>query len=260
MHGERLNNGLTAIAVGDGAALVTLPGLGNGADLAVKVPRMVALSAKTLARGFRRRVHHIQRPTEMPRGTTIEELAGWHAEALRERFDGPVDVMGTSAGGITALQLAMDHPDVVRRLVLCTAASRPSEEGKRALLRLMREERRGKHDPWAASGLITRGPLRLLTTVVYTVASLTNNKRAPGEAEMVEAAQGWDVTERLGEVQAPTLVIAGTRDALVPVEYARATAERIPNARLLLIEGGDHLTTMFNGRVSPTIRGFLDYR
>ena len=68
---------------------------------------------------------------------TVAQLAGWHATAFRERFGEPVDVMGISGGGITALQLELDHPGTVRRLVLCIAAR-------------------------IGSRLIAHGPLRLL--------------------------------------------------------------------------------------------------
>jgi pimeloyl-ACP methyl ester carboxylesterase len=258
MRGERLDNGLSVIRVGSGLPLVTLPGLGAGADLAAKVPRLAAFSATMLARGLGREVHHIQRPMNPASGMTLGELAGWHAEALRARFGGPVDVMGTSGGGVTALQLALDHPDTVRRLVLCTIASRPGEEGKRQLVRLLEDELVGRNNPWAASGLVTRGPQRVLVAGMFAVGALTGKKRAAGEFALVEAIKDWDVTGRLHEVRAPTLLIAGGRDALIPADNARATAAGIPNCQLLMIEGGDHLTTMFNPRVSPTIKGFLD--
>ena len=46
--------------------------------------------------------------------------------------------------------------------------------------------------------------------------------------------------QALGEVEIPTLVIHGTNDALVPVEHGRATADAIPAARLLVVEGLGH--------------------
>jgi hypothetical protein len=62
VRGERLNDGLSAVAVGEGPPLVVLPGLGQGADLSVRVPRMAAWSTTALARGFRRTVHLVHRP------------------------------------------------------------------------------------------------------------------------------------------------------------------------------------------------------
>src|SRR3954451_24046475 len=140
VRGERLNDGLSAVAVGEGSPLVMLPGLGQGADLAVRVPRLAALSTTALAGGFKRRVHLIHRPVRPAAGMTIAELAGWHATALRERFGEPVDVMGISGGGATALQLALDHPGTVRRLVLCAVASPVGEHGMRDLSRMVERE------------------------------------------------------------------------------------------------------------------------
>jgi pimeloyl-ACP methyl ester carboxylesterase len=230
-RGERLNDGLSAVAAGKGPPLVILPGLGRGADLSVRVPRLAAWSAAALASGFKRTVHQVNRPLRPPAGMTIAELAGWHATAFRERFGEPVDVMGISGGGVTALQLALDHPGTVRRLVLCVAASRVSEQGRRDLMRMVELEGEGR--------LFPRRP------------------RAPGEAALVAAAQDWDVTGRLGEVSVPVLVAGGTRDRVIPPELVRATASGIPGARLLLLAGRGHVTALYDPRLKPAIAAFL---
>ncbi|GAA3538619.1 3-oxoadipate enol-lactonase [Amycolatopsis ultiminotia] len=253
MRGARLNDGLSVLTVGSGPALVVVPGLGAGADLAERVPRSAEWSARALATGLNRTVHLVHRPMWMPDGTSIAELAGWYAAALRERFDRPVDVLGTSAGGVTGLQLAMDHPDLVRRLVMLVAASRADERAARALLESVRREQRGRSAAWAGSGLVARGPLRLLVFGAYALGG----RRAPGEAAMATALQGWDVTDRLAEVTAPTLVIGGTRDRIIPPDLVRATAAGIPDSRLLLLPGRDHLRAMYARQVKPAIETFL---
>jgi len=160
LRGERLNDGLSAVAAGAGPPLVILPGFGPGADLSVRVPRSAAWSTVALARGFRRRIHLIHRPVHPPAGMTIAALAGWHATAFRDRFGEPVDVMGISGGGVTALQLELDHPGTVRRLVLCSAASRVGPQGLSELLRLIEAEDQGRSAARIGSGLIAHGPLR----------------------------------------------------------------------------------------------------
>ena len=182
-----MNDGLSVVAVGEGPPLVVLPGLGQGADLSVRVPRMAAWSTAALASGFRRTVHLIHRPVRPPSGMTIATLAGWHATALRERFGEPVDVMGTSGGGVTALQLALDHPGTVRRLVLCIAASRVGEDGLRDLLRMVELEGKGRSSARIGSRLIAHGPLRLLLLAAFGLSP--SRPRAPGEAALVEAVQ-----------------------------------------------------------------------
>jgi pimeloyl-ACP methyl ester carboxylesterase len=255
MRGERLNDGLSAVAVGDGAPLVVLPGLGAGADLSVRVPRTAALSTTALARGFGRTVHLIHRPVHPPPGMTIADLAGWHAAALRARFGEPVDVIGTSGGGAIALQMVLDHPGVVRRLVLQVAASRGDEVGRRDLLRMVEREREGRSAARIGSRLIAHGPLRVGLLVAFTL--FRGRPRAPGEVALVEAVQDWDVTGRLGEVGVPTLVVGGGRDRLVPPELVRATTDGIPDARLLLLPGRGHMSALFDRRLKPAIEAFF---
>lgn len=256
MQGERLNDGLSVVTAGDGPPLVFLPGLGRGADLSEEVPRTLARSARAVATGSHRTVHLINRPVDMPSGTTVAELARWHAIALRARFGGPVDVMGTSGGGITALQLAMDHPETVHRLVICVAASRVSDRGRRDLLRGVELERQGKSAAWVSSGLVAHGLLRLVAATTYRMGS--GEQRAPGEIALIEAVQNWDVTGRLSEISAPTLVVGGTRDPLIPAELAEATAHGIPDARLVLLRGRGHTTALFDPRAMQATSAFLD--
>jgi pimeloyl-ACP methyl ester carboxylesterase len=256
MRGERLNNGLSVTTAGDGPPLVFLPGLGEGADLAEDVPGALARSARAVALGTGRTVHLICRPVAMPSGTSITELAGWHATALRDRFAGPVDVMGVSGGGITALQVALDHREVLHRLVVCVAAARVSDRGRRDLRYSVERERAGKSSAWVSSGLVAHGLLRLVAAGLYARGGDT--RRAPGEVALVEAIQDWDVTGRLGEIGTPTLIIGGSRDPLIPPELAEATAHGIPGARLLLLRGRGHTTAMLDPRSTQATKAFLD--
>lgn len=256
LRGERLNDGLSAVAAGEGPPLVLLPGFGRGADLSQRVPRAVALSTVALARGFKRTVCQINRPLNPPPGMTVADLAGWHATALRQRFGEPVDVMGISGGGGTALQLALDHPGTVRRLVLCNIASRVSEDGLRGLSQVTQLEGEGRSSAAAGSRLIAHGPLRPLVQAAYELAP--GRPRAPGEIALVKAGQTWDVTARLRELRLPVLVIGGTRDRIIPADLMRATATGIPGAQLLLLPGRGHLTALWDRRAKPAIQAFLD--
>jgi pimeloyl-ACP methyl ester carboxylesterase len=56
----------------------------------------------------------------------------------------------------------------------------------------------------------------------------------------VQAVAGHDTCERLGEIEAPTLVIHGTVDQMLPVSNAHAIAARVPGARLEILEDVGH--------------------
>ena len=70
--------------------------------------------------------------------------------------------------------------------------------------------------------------------------------------------QGWSVMNRLGEIHVPTLVTAGRYDFLFPPEHQAILADRIPNARLELIECAGHNPQMEETDVTVgIIRSFL---
>lgn len=104
--GGRLAHGLSVLTVGDGPPLVSIPGLGQGGGPRAGGPPQRCPLGSRARHGDRAPVHLINRPLEMPPCSTIADVAGWYADVLRNRFDGPVDVFGASAGGVTALQLA----------------------------------------------------------------------------------------------------------------------------------------------------------
>jgi pimeloyl-ACP methyl ester carboxylesterase len=82
--------------------------------------------------------------------------------------------------------------------------------------------------------------------------------RAPGEAALIEAGQGWDITNRLGEISLPVLVAGGTRGRVVPPELVRATAVGIPGACLLMLPGRGHFSALYDPRLKPAITAFID--
>jgi pimeloyl-ACP methyl ester carboxylesterase len=61
-----------------------------------------------------------------------------------------------------------------------------------------------------------------------------------GFKRQAEAATDFDTYDRLAQIAAPTLILAGTRDDLIPAENSRILASRIPNAELVLFEGAGH--------------------
>jgi pimeloyl-ACP methyl ester carboxylesterase len=72
-----------------------------------------------LARHFR--VYAVSRAPGMAAGTTIAEIAAEHADAISAEFGTAVDVLGISSGGSIALQLAADHPNAVRTLIVASS-------------------------------------------------------------------------------------------------------------------------------------------
>jgi pimeloyl-ACP methyl ester carboxylesterase len=63
----------------------------------------------------------------------------------------------------------------------------------------------------------------------------------PAIMAQAQAVMGHDANDRLSSITAPTLVIHGTADRMLPMHNGEIIAERIPNARLELFEGVGHM-------------------
>ena len=70
------------------------------------------------------------------------------------------------------------------------------------------------------------------------------SKRSSTYAALCEAIAAWDFRDRLGEVRAPTLVIAGAEDPSTTVEHARLLRDGIAAARLEVLDDAAHLANV----------------
>ena len=136
---------------------------------------------------------------------------------------GPAAVVGHSLGGYVAADLAAERPDLVERLVLVDAAALPLEGPVRGHVRnLLR-----------GGGRSERALVRI---------AIVDIARA-GPIVIVRAARqllASDLSPRLAAIQAPTLVVWGEEDALIPLSRGRRLAAAIPGARFALIPGAGH--------------------
>jgi 3-oxoadipate enol-lactonase len=157
-------------------------------------------------------------------------------------------VIGASMGGMIAQQLALDHPERVRSLVLaCTtpggrAGAPPWRMLATAALRPMLGARRTFPlvAPILYAGDTIRGrPERMRDDLARRIADNTSSLTTYAQ---MGAIAGHDTRARLVELESvPTLVIHGLEDKLVPPERGRALAEAIPGARLELVPACGHL-------------------
>ncbi|MEU4614526.1 bifunctional 3-oxoadipate enol-lactonase/4-carboxymuconolactone decarboxylase PcaDC [Streptomyces umbrinus] len=169
-------------------------------------------------------------------GATIADLAALVlalADSLGlDRFS----YAGVSLGGAVGLHLAVHHPERIERLaVICSSAhfngSKPWEE--RAAL--VREEGLAELAKSADSRWFTPG---------FTVPELVEDHRTADPdayAACCDALAAFDIRERLAEIGAPTLLVAGREDPATPPAHLREIADAVPGAALVEIPGASHL-------------------
>jgi 3-oxoadipate enol-lactonase len=175
----------------------------------------------------------------------MADLADDAAALLRELDTGPVVWIGLSMGGMVGQELALRHPGLVRALVLANTTSgypAPVQEVWRQRIATVQAEgiepiadavmARYFHDGFRAAhpGTVARFRRRVVAT------------DSTGYAGCCHAVGTVDTTARLGQIKAPTLVIAGELDQGTPVAMAQILVDGIPGAQLEVLSDASHLS------------------
>ncbi len=213
-----------------------------------------------------RRVYLVRRPTRLAADASIESMADSYAKALASRFDEPVDVLGISMGGCIAQALASSHPDVVRRLIVGTAACRLNEEGSAIAARW--RDFAADHD-WEAlyseAADLTfsdwRGSLYSRLQWLPTDLIFGDPPVSADVSISLDALSAFDACDRVSDIEAPTLLIGGDEDPFFDERTMRETAEAIPDAQLFVFRRSGHGAFAEHRRAfDQTATDFLDKR
>ncbi len=248
------------LTVGGGMPLVVLAGLLPAAGVAPGLLRgQHERTAALFARG--RQVFYVNRRPRMPRGATMAEIAAEHAAAMRMSFGRPVDLLGVSTGGSIAQQIAAEHPDVVRRLVLISTGCRLGPAAalvQRQVAARVRAEAIPQACAVIAADLAPVGPLALLAGAAGRLVGprLLGREGLDDMATMAEAEDSFDLA-RLPPIQAPTLIIGGGRDRYYETSLVEETRRLIPNCRVEILPLLGHITVLSHPRTLRSVSEFL---
>lgn len=171
---------------------------------------------------------------------------------------GAVDVMGVSWGGGLAQQFAFQHPRRTHRLILvATSPGHLMVPGDPRALVKMASPRR-----YVDPAYLKKNFEALYGGETGGAEAHVGRIEAPsrrGYFFQLLAMAGWTSLPFLPFLKAPTLVLAGDHDKIVPLANARILARLIPKARLHVVKGGGHLFIVSRaGEVVPLIKEFLD--
>lgn len=228
---------------GEGAPLLLIPGFGTGLWIWFKQVPAFAKKFRTLTFDPR----GISRSLAPDEPITIRTIADDAAKLLRALSLGSAHILGASFGGFVAQEFALRYPQMTKSLLLCCTSFggprhvAPSVETLQALASTkglntqerVRENLLLAFSPWF---------IEEHREEVERVIELRAQNFVPEHAYLhqLQAALAFNTEERVSQVKAPTLVLTGDADTIVPPENSRNLAALIPHARLVTIAGGSH--------------------
>ncbi len=228
---------------GTGDPVLLLHGLGSSiADWSPQVP--------VLARRFRAVTVDVRGHGDSGKPPGPYHIADFAADAkaalVAAGISRPAHVIGISMGGMVALQLAVDSPELVRSLVILNSgpevrASTLKERfqllQRRVFTRLLSQRTLGR----AIAGRLFPRPEQASLRADMEERWAANDKTA--YRATLEAILEWSVVDRIADIRQPTLVISGDRD-YTTADSKRVWAARMPKARVAVLPDSGHASSI----------------
>ena len=187
---------------------------------------------------------------------TIAEIAKTLVDTVTELGVERFSLLGHSLGSVTALQAALDYPERIEKLILY--GSTPSGtlpdrfESWETTIDRIETESIDVMAAWIASTWFMDGDRHPL----YEFTKAAGNGASQEEAiRMIRTSAPWDVRDRLGDINMPTLVICGDSDRSTHPSLSYELWNEIPNAQLCILPYCAHnahleLSEVFNAVIA----------
>ncbi len=221
--------------------LVIIPGLGDGLRTVKGSAVLFSLRYRVFNKYYK--VHVFSRKNKLEQGASTREMATDLARVMKKLGLQTSYVLGVSQGGMIAQYLAIDHPELVEKLVLAVTQCQPNETSNRVIsnwLSLAKEEDYRQIFIDTAEKTYTEKSLKKHRPFYSIISKLTNPKSLDRFTIQANASLTHDASDAVDKIQCPTLIIGGELDQIVGSQSSHDLAERIPHSQLKLYSGLGH--------------------
>lgn len=241
---------------GDGPALVFSHGLLM--DSSMFAPQVEALKSRYRCIAWDERSHG-QTATGICAPFSYYDSADDLAALLAHLGIRQAVLIGMSQGGYLSLRCALTHPEIVRALVLINTQALPEDPAKMPGYQAMLQD-------WAANGLSEQTAATIEFVILGEqwpgAAAWREKWKNTAPADLLQSFQTLgardDISEQIGRIAVPALVIHGDSDRAIELPRAQAMADALPNAQLVVVPGAGHASNLTHPHaVNPAIESFL---
>jgi len=237
----RLSDGLSVriLEAGVGTPLVLIHGVGMCAE--AWAPQIAALSSDNRVIAIDMPGHGHSDP--IAEGAKLPAYVAWATRVIEALGCAPVNLAGHSMGALIAAGVAIDHPDLVRRVALLNGVHRRTAEQRQAVLARAAEISRGDLN---IDGPLSRWFATDYPEVRQTVAGWLASVSPKGYATAYAAFADGDglYADRMTDIRCPALMLTGDGDANSSPEMSESMAMAAPLGRALVIDGHRHMVNL----------------
>lgn len=186
--------------------------------------------------------------SDAPAGAySLDQLAG-DLKGLLDALDvRQAHFVGLSLGGMIGMTYALKHPGAFRSLALCDTTSRIPAEAKPVWEGRIKTAQQQGMEPlveptlqrWFTEPFRKRRP-----DMMKRVGELIRNTPVAGYVGCCHAISKLDLTDRIGAIHCPTIVIVGDQDVGTPVPMSEAIHKAIPGSELMILKDASHLSNL----------------
>ncbi len=195
----------------------------------------------------------------LPEGPlNLELLTEQIAAVARDATQGPVDLLGDSLGAVVAAATAARHPSLVRRLVLVAGWADSADPRHQLILETwarLQENSAELGSRFAMS--LGVSPAFLTRLGRDTIEAFTLMPPAANTLRRLQLGQRIDIRDSVRRIVAPTLILRGTQDYLIPEYQTRVLHELIPGSRYEALDCGHAAFVEQPDEIVRRVRGFL---
>ena len=238
------NTQMYYVAFGKGEKnLVVLPGLSDGLATVKGKALFIKGDYKKYLNDFT--VYMFSRKNEMPQGYSIRDMAEDQVTAMKSLGITKASVLGVSQGGMIAQYIAINHPEIMDKLILAVTTPYANNVVKTAVSGWIEMAKNGDHVTLmvdTAEKMYSEQYMKKNKKMFPLMARFTKPKTYERFFKNAYAILDFDARNELSKIQCPTFIVSGSDDKTVGNDAPKEFSQGIIDTKVYIYEGLGHGT------------------